>query len=290
MDEMRRTKTLARAEKMLRTVTWEENGSGLEDADSIETVIGEVEKALGVSIGPHKEATLLERGGLREKVIPPPIPEPSRPNGGMPGQVSNGIEGMQAQVRHEPPTAAPMARPPSDQALSGQPVMQQNQMSLNQFAGQQDSAQPSSMNVPDETAMGELSSMDNIDDLGDDMLMDDMDLDVGDTNIDFDDVGNEGQPAEHTDWRSGNQTAATGSLAQPQATNEATSNQGTAPQNSNPSNESELFANTDGTFDDFEAGDGLIDFEGGGGDDVGLDLGMDNSAFGDAFDATEPRE
>ncbi|KAG9722456.1 hypothetical protein KCU73_g13950, partial [Aureobasidium melanogenum] len=58
------------------------------------------------------------------------------------------------------------------------------------------------------------------------------------------------------------------------------------PDAANPTSGGDLYgAGGDANFGDFDAGDGLIDFEGGAGGDI--DFSMDNSAFGDAFHGTE---
>jgi len=58
------------------------------------------------------------------------------------------------------------------------------------------------------------------------------------------------------------------------------------PNAADPTSGGDLYgAGGDANFGDFDAGDGLIDFEGGAGDDI--DFSMDNSAFGDAFHGTE---
>lgn len=329
MEELRRTKTLSRAEARLRTATWDDsedvetaNGTTNGHADGAEAIVDEVKTLLGVTIQPQKEAMLIEKGGLREKVRPPPVSEPAVTNGAMEDVRSNGFGQLQpqvgnqqhvqeslaaAQMSRQPSTASqaqpehlPMqpfqvpAVPQSEQPAPAQLSQQQPQQQPRQQPQQQVQRQPSEqarqqpeISAPD-ASLGDMDDMGNMDTLGDDMLMDDMDLDVDDTNLEFDDpVATEDQSTLDNQMRDRAQEESIITSKEINVNNNPPQQGSNAQDNAqgNNNHEPDLFGTTDGTFDDF-GGDGLIDFDAGD----GLDLGMDNSAFGDAFDATEPRD
>ena len=108
-------------------------------------------------------------------------------------------------------------------------------------------------------------------DTGNFSLPDDMELDTG--NFNFDTPKTDVQTPGTSNWPGQAQQVP----AQPQQPAQSNA--------ADPTSGDLYGAGGDANFGDFDAGDGLIDFEGGAGDDI--DFSMDNSAFGDAFHGTE---
>ncbi|KAI5253770.1 DUF1750-domain-containing protein [Aureobasidium subglaciale] len=267
MDSLRKSKSLVKAEKKLRNASWKTPGSGNEfwrlektnDQDANQ-IIEHVEELLGGTIQAQKEAIMISEGGYRkeEKRTPPADTD-------MIGMQLDGASGDAAQ---------------SLQSASGAPVetalpIEQAQLPTQQIpatlqAPQQPPQPPQSItpNVPD-TSMENLESMDT----GNFSLPDDMELDTG--NFTFDTPKTDVQTPGASAWPGQQQQTST----QPQQSINP------QPDTSGQTTGGDLYAAGDGNFGDFDAGDGLIDFEGGAGEDI--DFSMDNSAFGDAFHGTE---
>jgi hypothetical protein len=260
MDSLRKSKSLVKAEKKLRNASWKPSGSGNEfwrlektNDNDANQIVEQVEELLGGSIQAQKEATMISEGGYRkeEKRTPPADAD-------MAGAQMDGA-GLDAAQSLQSASGAPIESAPQPE----QPQLLTQQMHTDAKATPQvpESAAPS---VPD-TNM-EMENMDT----GNFSLPDDMELDTGHFN--FDTPKTDVQTPGTSNWPGQQQQA------QPQP-----------PTNTQPSaGEPDLYAGGDANFGDFDAGDGLIDFEGGAGDDI--DFSMDNSAFGDAFHGTEPHE
>ncbi|KAI4755606.1 DUF1750-domain-containing protein [Aureobasidium sp. EXF-3400] len=262
MDSLRKSKSLVKAEKKLRTASWKPSGSGNEfwrlektnDQDANQ-IVEQVEELLGGSIQAQKEATMVSEGGYRkeEKRTPPPDAD-------MSGMQMDGA-GLDAAQSLQSASDAPV-----ESALQAeQPQLPTQQISADPQAPQQllQSAAPS---APD--TMENLESMDT----GNFSLPDDMELDTG--NFNFDTPKTDVQTPGTSNWP-----------GQPQQT-QPQPQQPSNPQPNAADPSADLYgAGGDANFGDFDAGDGLIDFEGGAGDDI--DFSMDNSAFGDAFHGTE---
>ena len=328
MASLKKSKTLVQAEKRLRNSVWDPADTGNEvwrldraamtsgDAaaatptqkESTEDVIKDVEAALGGSIKSQKEATLVDRGGLREKVAAPPLPPPqsandAASNGQMSGdgsfdqygQTTTGSEQQIQSEQHVP-----------DQAIRPQQPQQQEQQQLQSQAQHQDQAhlqqpqqqshqppQQYNMSAPADASMDNSESM--LDDpsmsLMEDLQMDmDVDVDMNSSALDF--TNPEPSPAPQQPQQARPRTQVQDPSSSQQVNPAPTStdlNQGNI--GGTGTTEQDMFNSTstpaggDTTFNDFDAGDGFIDFDGGA-DDTGFGE-MDNSAFGDAFQATE---
>lgn len=307
LEALKKSKTLLQAEKRLRSSAWDVNDTGNEfwriektkpasadhpSKEAAEGIVKEVEVMLGGAVQPQKEATVVEKGGLRfpeKRNIPP-------------ATTANITDGASNDMQMD--TAFEQKAQPSDQygqtttgseqqVTNTQPASITNAPPPQQPVEQPPHNQQTSTDTPD-------ASMGNMDSLGDDedgdddnnlSLMDDvnMDMDV-DTTLNFDTETPKTGAADLsiTDWPAQQQQQ----QHQPSLhSNPTTSNANVTQTGSNPApqqaDQTDLFgAEGDTGFGDFDTGDGLIDFEGGaGGDDLGFD--MDNSAFGDAFHNTE---
>ena len=259
MDSLRKSKSLVKAEKKLRNASWKPSGSGNEfwrlektnDQDANQ-IVEQVEELLGGSISAQKEATMISEGGYRkeEKRTPPADADM--------GMQMDGA-GIDATQSLQSASGAPAE--PAPQAEQVQLPTQHAEPQAPQQLPQ--SAAPS---APD-------SNMENLEtmDTGNFSLPDDMELDTG---FQFDTPKTDVQTPGTSNWPGQPQQAPT----QPQ--------QPAQPNAADPTSGGDLYgAGGDANFGDFDAGDGLIDFEGGAGDDI--DFSMDNSAFGDAFHGTE---
>lgn len=265
MDSLRKSKSLVKAEKKLRNASWKPSGSGNEfwrlektnDQDANQ-IVEQVEELLGGSIQAQKEATMISEGGYRkeEQRTPPADAD---------------MAGMQMDG------AGPDAAAQSLQSASGAPAESASQTEQSQLPAQQLPAEPQALqqqlppsvapSVPD-TNMENLETMDT----GNFSLPDDMELDTG---FNFDTPKTDVQTPGTSNWP-----------GQPPQQAPTQPQQPSNPQSVDPASGGDLYgAGGDANFGDFDAGDGLIDFEGGAGDDI--DFSMDNSAFGDAFHGTE---
>lgn len=291
LEALKKSKTLLQAEKRLRSSVWDVDDTGAEfwriektkpisanhpSKEAAEGIVKEIEVMLGGAVQPQKEATVVEKGGLRfpEKRNIPPVPIANSADGASNdtqmdttfdqkpqlsdqyGQTTSGSEQQLPTTQPTPTTAAPPAQPPVQQPSADQkPILE----------------------APD-------ASMGNMDSLDDNLsLMDDvnMDMDV-DTTLNFDtETPKTGADMSTTDWSAQQQPP----TQQPTTSTTGANQTGNTPAPG--ADQSDLFGTEgDAGFGDFETGDGLIDFDGGaGGDDLGFD--MDNSAFGDAFHNTE---
>jgi hypothetical protein len=259
MDSLRKSKSLVKAEKKLRNASWKPSGSGNEfwrlektnDQDANQ-IVEQVEELLGGSIQAQKEATMVSEGGYRkeEKRTPPADAD-------MSGMQMDGA-GLDAAQSLQSASGAPAESAPAVQP---------------QLPVQHIPADSQPQQIPQSAAPSAPDTMENLEsmDTGNFSLPDDMELDTG--NFNFDTPKTDVQTPGTSNWPGQPQQA----QPQPQQPN--------AQSNAADPTSGDLYAGGDANFGDFDAGDGLIDFEGGAGDDI--DFSMDNSAFGDAFHGTE---
>ena len=265
MDSLRKSKSLVKAEKKLRNASWKPSSSGNEfwrlektNDQNANQIVEQVEELLGGSIQAQKEATMISEGGYRkeEKRTPPADADMAgmQMDGASPDAAAQSLQSASgAAAETAPQTEQPQQLP--NQQLPAEPQASQQQLPQ--------SAAPS---VPDNN-MENLETMDT----GNFSLPDDMELDTG--NFNFDTPKTDVQTPGTSNWPGQAQQVP----AQPQQPAQSNA--------ADPTSGDLYGAGGDANFGDFDAGDGLIDFEGGAGDDI--DFSMDNSAFGDAFHGTE---
>nr|POE93563.1 swi/snf and rsc complexes subunit ssr4 [Quercus suber] len=306
MQEWKKSKTLMQAEKRLRNATWQ----GHEDAvrahklelpanghretevggETVEDVVKEMETILRIKITSHKDADLVETGGLEDE-------EERRQD----DAVRNRFDAAKSQAQTLTNDASPTGMYAQGQLSSNQTQGQSQgvQAAAPPNAPQQANTQPANFAPAADTSADHLLT----DDINDDSLMGGMDFDVNDHGVDFhDDTSHANVP--HS------QSVATASSAAGPSSNFAPavpsadlgsltgagmnvqSNPaapGSHQNNSFPdsANDNNIFG--DSTFDDLtnmgEHGhedDGLIDFDGG--------VGLEDSAFGDALHGMDDTE
>lgn len=267
MDSLRKSKSLVKAEKKLRNASWKPSESTTEfwrlektnDQDANQ-IVQQVEELLGGPIQAQKEATMVSEGGYRkeEKRTPPADTD-------MMGIQFDGATDVNQSVQSA--SGAPVETAP--QTEQAQLPTQETTAAPQAPQQQPPSAAPS---APD-TTMENMESMDT----GNFSLPDDMELDTGTFNFDTPKADTSTPGASNWPGQQQQQPQAS-AQSQPSTTNPQ-------PDASNQTGATDLYGAGDANFGDFDAGDGLIDFEGGAGGDI--DFSMDNSAFGDAFHGTE---
>lgn len=340
MQDWKKVKSLMQAEKRLRQATWEghENavpayrleepatkGHTEEGApkESVDDIVKEVEDALKVKIISHEDARCVAKGGFQERKQPSYDPDQYLNQQdtllGVPNEQSQETQNPSAAndgSAAEPTThradPANVSQPPAGgqmlvvpNANEGHAMFETSQEQPLPGAGGASQVEGSSTAGE---AFGDISGINM-----DDALMDGMDLDVGDSNIDFGDdnaAGLNGSPAmppepSRAQVSGTDNTDAAASVApsttQPPREAVAQQNEQQAP----PSTTDLALAGESGLGDDTLAGDvgdtsmfndtfddltnidngddGLIDFDGGG-------MGMDDSAFGDALHGMDAPE
>nr|POF14962.1 swi/snf and rsc complexes subunit ssr4 [Quercus suber] len=303
LQEWKKTKVLMQAEKRLRNATWQSqegavkvhrlgpaangNGEGESGNETVEDVVKEMEDILRIKITSHKDADVVEKGGLEEE-------EERRRD-----EVSqNGFDAHRSQPQSLTNDASPAATYAQDQMPPTQaPAQPQgNEATTASNASQHDNAQVTPFPDPADTSADHLLT----DDLNDDSLMGGMDFD---NDVHFpDDNGHDNvpqtQPAAPTSSAppvpapaisnigpaapsAGLDPITTSTNSQPTTTAANPSSNNALP---DPTMDDNIFG--DSTFDDLtnmgehgNEGDGLIDFDGG--------LGLEDSAFGDALHGME---
>lgn len=194
MAEWKKTKTLMQAEKRLRYATWEGhesampayrleephmNGHAEEGAkeETVEDVVKEVEEALGVKISGHREASLIEKGGLEKEESPrEQVMQDERRS--MPRQAqqptftaNGGV--TEAQTYHSDPVPpVPENKPQHMPPSMPQPGLQQQdtQAAAATQQAQQQAVEISSMDMNDTSMMDEGFDDPNFDFGGDEQL------------------------------------------------------------------------------------------------------------------------
>ncbi len=332
MAEMNRSKIYMRAETRLRDAVWDENEAGAdaarpdllsEDASSsngrregrngvktVDKIVGDVERALGITMVPRQEVLCVEKGGLLEEDKDDAYVN-GNGNAAGEGEPMNGVSQAPMVADQMMTTSAlasfaptPLQATPAADATGG---LVSNPLSQNQSAA----ATPSA-NVGGQEQGAPLLTQNELQaplaaaDEADLSLMEGIDMDV--------DMGGLQQPGDdqagEADWVMVGQegeggAGATDGQALDVVTTAVTTAAELAPMSLQPTTSADVAATatatdaqadgTPGMFDstDFDGlgaldtpGDGLVDYTGGA-DDLGLDL--DNSAFGDAFHGTTPQ-
>ncbi|KAK0957577.1 hypothetical protein LTR91_021282 [Friedmanniomyces endolithicus] len=306
MQEWKKTKLLMQAEKRLRQATWEGHESAIpvvrfegtgadayvEDGarkETVQNIVEEVEKLLGVKINGRKEAELVEKGGLEKDEEPPreqtaqdPLPEQSR---GFMSQQEPAIDApAEPSMYRQDAASTPMQAPPQD--LQAQ---------------QQVHVQPMAPPPQPATSVSMTTGMHNAD-AKDTSMMDD--VDVGDTTADFGesqlDVGEAEDATATTVPASGPNPPALTEMpfAQLPTTEQQQQQQQPAqqPTTSAPSNDMSLVGADGGLAENTTADDSMFnedmfgdltnsddaEAEPGAFDFAATAAGMDDSAFGDA--------
>lgn len=221
MAEWKKTKTLMQAEKKLRHATWEGHESAVSlyrmdvpatnghaeehtSPDTVEDVVREVESLLGVKIEGHRDATMIEKGGLekseeepKEDVTPQGNVNQNSEMAGMNQDQSmtsgaNGEPSRQAFNSQPEPVAQTKAEAlaPTVPANVSQPTLEAEQEGQQQVEASTEDQPPISASMDDETALDDMDGME----VGDTSLMDGMDMDVDTGDIDF--VQDEDTPGE----------------------------------------------------------------------------------------------
>ncbi|THW75515.1 DUF1750-domain-containing protein [Aureobasidium pullulans] len=269
MDSLRKSKGLVKAEKKLRNASWKPSGSTAEfwrlektnDQDATQ-IIEQVEELLGGSIQAQKEATMVSEGGYRKEEKRTPPADMDMAGTQMDGAGSDAAQSLQsASGASAEPAPAPLLQ-------SEQPQLSTQEAPAAPQVPPQQHLQSVAPSVPD-TNMENMETMDT----GNFSLPDDMELDTG--NFNFDTPKTDVQTPGTSNWPGQQQQAP--SRPQQQANPQ--------PDTSNQTSGGDLYGGGDANFGEFDTGDGLIDFDGGAGEDI--DFSMDNSAFGDAFHGTE---
>ncbi|KAF2155061.1 DUF1750-domain-containing protein [Myriangium duriaei CBS 260.36] len=300
VEEMRKGRTLSKAEKRLRNARWTTgeagepailNGlvSGKGAKEDAEQIVQDVRTDLAKEIVTQPLVHVVDRGGLRERVEQQPEPPTVNDSGPsdfelqqrllqqrqqqhMQPRALEGITGAAAQQSANIPH--PQQAPTSNVPATSAPPQQQQQQHTTVPAQAVDTSAELAGFDPDE-------HMDTLDESN--FELEGMDLDIGDGpdfNFGDDPLGGSGNG---TPQQQAQQAIGTTTAPQPAST---AASSAPAPTAATPAAEQPVAAD-DTTFDDFTAG---IDFGTGGDDDVDLgDLGMDNSAFGDAFHQDTPQ-
>ncbi|RMX93739.1 hypothetical protein D0867_14103 [Hortaea werneckii] len=312
MAEWKKSKSIMDAEKRLRYATWEGHESAspafrLEELptangnadnaagrEKVEDVIKSVENDLGVKIRSHKDASLIEKGGLEkeEQSRKPTTQQEQKPGVSAQQQQSQESQASASngtlpapQMYHSDPTAGPTAnsgtQPAQNDAMTpgAQPGQQQPQQESLQ---QQQHQQP-----PPNTNNASMMQM------GDDSMMGGMDMDMNDAPVDFNDTQGMPSAGATPSQTAGMQTPGAAGTPGQASTGQAhhqQQQQQQAPdsQEGTPGmgvGDTSMFQ--DATFDDFTnmegpSGDDFVDFGTGG---VG-----EESMFGDALHGMDAPE
>lgn len=309
MKDWKKTKQLTHAEEQLRRADWKghqsallkfedgtvESVSGHSKMPHVEDVVERVQSVLGLKIQTHKDADLIEKGGLENEE-----------------QVINAALQAASQQASSAPSVAPSEPVSFQQEPAAVQIKTNDHQGARNLATQGLPAQ--THNASDEQAdlhgvAPERSVENNSRPTGGvDMSHEGMDIDTTDLQFDMDHTadqvdgaqqyGGDSQPAPDM---ANTSTDAAAPNANPPSANEmeeatavnlqaSVTSTDTAPKNNatdtNLSGEDDTAMFNDSTFNDFtngldgggdELGEGLIDFG------AGNDMGMDDSAFGDAL-------
>ena len=206
MAEWKKSKTFMQAEKRLRNATWEghenavpayrldvpsTNGNAEENAptETVEDIVKDVERTLGVRIDSHKESNLVEKGGLdeeqqREQPIQPDAMEMNQDTSMMQQQQEPMMSGA---YQAEPESLQNYQQPPAPLSQDTSAQITQPPVDVSQPAF--DIGQPQPLNNDDLEDQAEedmdQSALDDMVDMGDMDDMDNMDMDVDASGMDF---------------------------------------------------------------------------------------------------------
>ncbi|KAF2834821.1 DUF1750-domain-containing protein [Patellaria atrata CBS 101060] len=293
MAELRRGKIYLQAERKLREAIWNSTETPATD-EYIDEIVRDVEHSLGVTIRLQKDVVCIEKGGLIEEQpvnrnkAAVELSRPLHTNGTNDNIADQGLDneaaGLLEQFTSNSLASTPggttpalrVSQPPSHpQSAAGTPsasAIPSNHTS--EFQNQPPVSGPG-VGQPSTTAAVDGLDLDiemgGISESAEDKAVENDWVMIGEGGTDQNDTNNNTNTAD-----SSTLTGNTGNH----------SNSGmTQPADSTPG----IFDSTDfGGFDNLDtAGDALADYTGGG-DDMGLDL--DNSAFGEAFQATETHQ
>ncbi|KAG8629564.1 hypothetical protein KVT40_003429 [Elsinoe batatas] len=289
---------------------------GREAAEPADVIVKEVETSLGSSIVSKPVNNLVERGGLKEKVAQPePEPVTNGTHDQFNGAAHHQMQIAETNLQQQAPqglsgqSQSSTQQPPPAQVGQAAPQQQQPPQQQNPSATAQPPAPSEPQQSIEDTAMDfptdDLETMDTSN-----FEMEDIDMDIGDnTDFNFNDTLDTSTP-QNTSMPA---TSAQTNPAQPPvpSTQTGTTQSVPAPQQGLDRSTATGGQGTDGAdlsfhptpgdnsaFDEFTAGDGFVDF-GDGDDNLGgsgpgslgqtpgggldLDLGLEGSAFVDAF-------
>jgi hypothetical protein len=276
---LKRTRTYIKAERRLRDLSRSADDS--DDADPVEEVVQDLERSLNVTFDAKKSVVCVEKGGFIE--AQPPSPPKAQVNGNG-AQTHNGSSnGMNNDSIGEiDNSAASLLDQYGSGSLTGTPIGNVSLPRLSQPPSQSQSA-IGTPNVP--SNMAQTSTFDQHGtplhgESGDDLLDLDVEMSGMPSTADKGDEWGLLNDQAGVAQESGNpQQSAT-------STNLATTNTGPMPSSTIDAEAGSMFDTADfGSFDNLDtAGDALAEY--GNDDTMGLDL-VDDSAFGDAFHATE---
>ncbi|SMY25599.1 unnamed protein product [Zymoseptoria tritici ST99CH_1A5] len=332
MQDWKKVKALTQAEKRLKYATLQDtedevavfrleepatNGQN-EGAskEHVDDVVKDVESALKVKVTAHDDATRIARGGFKERKEPTYIyTQQDTSMDGMDsaqqqsGSVMNGGGGESATYHEDPMANSQNAT--TAQNSSNPPQQAQPAQSQPQPAASAPQTQQNGNNNANNDVLGDLPDLD----MDNDALMQDMVMDVDDSNLEFDEsalglgeTGNAGvparapaapsQPAEQAATSqapaAGTSAATTASAAGPTSATSAPQTATTQPATTQPQAESSNTANAP-TADNSAAASGeaggdsmfadtfgdLANLE--GEELLDFDAGLDDSAFGEAL-------
>ncbi|KAF2819733.1 DUF1750-domain-containing protein [Ophiobolus disseminans] len=280
MSQLKRTRTYIKAERRLRDLSRSADNDS-DEADPVEEVVQDLEKTLGVIFDAKKSVVCLDKGGFIEAQQPSPPKAQVNGNGGQTNNgTSNGMNndgGMEADN-----SAASLLDQYGSGSLTGTPIGNISLPRLSQPPSQSQSAMgtPSAPSNMQHSSTFDPQGSNLGADVGDDLL--DLDVEMsGMTN-----AGDKGDEWVMVDERAGG-AQSTGNPQQSVTGNHPPpTNAGTMPQSTVDTEAGSMFDAADfGSFDNLDtAGDALAEYD--NDDTMGLDL-VDDSAFGDAFHATE---
>ncbi|KAF2760026.1 DUF1750-domain-containing protein [Pseudovirgaria hyperparasitica] len=314
--DLKRTKTYVQGERRLRDVVWDldnspnsqhhapdsiesSTGGPVASNSQVEKIIKDVENSLGVIIGPKKDITVVDKGGLSEDPEPhmnghgtqqENVYRDATDIGTLLNEAAMDGENTAASLLDEF-TQNSAVNTPGTRAHS-QPVSQSG--NLGQSAAVTPQANIAASQAPSQSATQSSAHVDP-----------NQNLDGLDMDVDMPEVG--GAPNEgEADWvmvdeasaesgQRGQQSGTTASEQQVHATATTTEGASTEQPAAMTSTNDDLhegspsmFDSNFGGFDDLDtAGDALAEYTNDG-DELGLDL--DNSAFGDAFQPADHHE
>ncbi|KAF2030838.1 DUF1750-domain-containing protein [Setomelanomma holmii] len=276
--QLKRTRTYIKAERRLRDVSRSAENE-IDESDPVEEVVQDLEKSLGVSFDAKKSVVCVEKGGFIEAQQPSPPPAQVNGNGVHHANgSSNGISNDGALEADN--SAAGLLDQYGSGSLTGTPIGNISLPPLSQPPSQSHSAigTPSApSNLLQSSAFNQQgASLDA--GTGDDLL--DLDVEMsGMTN-----AGDKGDEWVLVDEQAGGEQPG-GNPQQTSTSNNPTTQNTMAPANVD-AEAGSMFDTADfGSFDNLDtAGDALAEYD--NDDTMGLDL-VDDSAFGDAFHATE---
>ena len=222
LAEWKKTKTIMQAEKRLRYATWEghenavptyrldmppaTNGHAEDDAppESIEGVVKDVESLLGVKIQGHKDAKMIEKGGLEkdeeqrsdEMVRDAPMDQDNRRLSGA-QQLQPTMGSVNTGMSQQPVTEAPNTKAEALESNVPADIPQPNFQSKQQNQTRAEDTTEGEVSMPDtmqQQSLDDLSGME----MADTSMMEGMDMDVDTGDIDFVEH-DELAPGEETD-------------------------------------------------------------------------------------------